>query len=614
MTSTNRPLGRTARFHGWRFGIILCAALLVTAIGATNASAAKTICLGTTQPASCDGNTVANLTAAVQAVDASQVNTIYIGSGNYPTASGADFGAADVRLIGVGGSPAVLTMYSPTPAANALNMLNPNSKVSRIWVELPSGSAGLTGIRGVGGQALADVTVTGSGVTGAIGIDLSGGRQLIERASVSLSGSGNTGVRLRAAHGVDARDITVEGAGSSVEVDDVTEFELVHVRAIAGGGVSLRDSSGVISSSVIEPGPGKTGVTVDVSDGTAQVVQVDNCTLVGGEAGSIGVDAAATQPDSQVEVAVGSSIVHGFATAARSQSSLGGASHVGLDYSAYDGALAGVTSAGPGNRPGTQNYGFADARYRLALTSPMVDAGSPVANPAASATDADGASRVVSRGAGMIRDIGAYELQNQAPVASVRVVTAAPSTTSPTAFTAAGSTDAEGDAMTFDWTFDGLPVIGGITATKQFPMPGLHTVRLTVTDRAGAVSIASQQFMVAKGSLPVRLRSQDARLSRRGTFKITLSCPAAAISNCEGRMIFRTARPIRGKRYLTAAHYVFTVRAGTTQKVTVPTYRTFRNVLAAKKKFQLVGMLDSATTQNALLAANRAIFTIRAPR
>src|SRR5690348_3056169 len=94
-----RPLGRTGRVRGWRLGITLCAAALVMALaGASNASAAKTICVGNVDLGSCTGNTVADLTAAIAAATDISVNAIYLAGGQtYSTPTGADFQSKPVR-------------------------------------------------------------------------------------------------------------------------------------------------------------------------------------------------------------------------------------------------------------------------------------------------------------------------------------------------------------------------------------------------------------------------------------------------------------------------------------------------------------------------------------
>lgn len=631
----NRPLGRTDRVRGWRLGIVLCAAGLVMALGAASdaSAASKTICLGSVDLPACTGNGVADLPAAIAATVAG-TNTIYIGSGDYSTVAGADFSTLGkaVKIYGIGPTQPVITMTVPAPGLNVVTLLDSLSSIDNVEIQIPDGAIGVTGLFAFGGQKVTNVTVTGSAMVGGRGIDLSGSGASIKRASIELSGTNTTGLYFHDTSLAKAEDVSVAGASTSVSLAGLNNFQVARLHSAAGNGIVATDSSGVISSCLMLPAPntsdndGGIGINVVSSAGDDQTVQVDNCTLVGAGIGSTGVRGAASLISSGLSVNVDSTIIHGYPVAAAEEHVVSSTASVGLAYSAYDGTLDGATLTGAGNHPDPADYGFADSSYRLALNSPLVDAGNPIPNASASPTDADDNPRVVSRGAGNIRDIGAFEVQNDAPVPSVRIVTSVPSTTVPTEFSAAGSTDSEGDALTYDWSFDGSPAPSGVSIKKLFPVEGPHSVQLTVTDKAGASATTSMQFSVARGYLPVKLRSQNARLTTKGTFKITLSCPAEAISNCSGRLLFQTAKKVNAKNYpnrpgwisktsyLQAARYVFSIAPGTTKKLEVRTYSTFQNILAVKKKFKLVGSLVSGTTNNANLTANRATFTISAPK
>jgi hypothetical protein len=152
-------------------------------------------------------------------------------------------------------------------------------------------------------------------------------------------------------------------------------------------------------------------------------------------------------------------------------------------------------------------------------------------------------------------------------------------------------------------------------------------VQLTVTDKTGTSATTTTQINVARGFLAIKLRSQNATLTTKGTFKITMSCPPEAVSNCSGRLLFQTVKKVNAKDYtkrpgwiaskpdyLQAARYIFSIAPGTTQKLEVRTYSTFQNILGVHKKFQVQSTLVSGTTSNANLTANRATFTVSAPK
>ena len=83
------------------------------------------------------------------------------------------------------------------------------------------------------------------------------------------------------------------------------------------------------------------------------------------------------------------------------------------------------------------------------------------------------------------RDIGAYEVQNAAPIANLAVLTADPQTGYPVNFSAAGSSEPDGDVLTYVWSFDDGTTTAGPTAERLWQTAGIQTVRLTVTDSTG---------------------------------------------------------------------------------------------------------------------------------
>ena len=61
---------------------------------------------------------------------------------------------------------------------------------------------------------------------------------------------------------------------------------------------------------------------------------------------------------------------------------------------------------------------------------------------------------------------------------------------SPVTFDGSGSTDAEGDPLTFQWYIDGTLAGTGSTLTTTFAELGSHTVSLTVDDGAASATIS----------------------------------------------------------------------------------------------------------------------------
>jgi hypothetical protein len=641
-----RPLGRTVRVHGWRLATFLCAATLLLAIfGAANASAAQNICVGTDSTNVCpdDWPAPATLEAAVPLASDSELTNIYVTPGTYSSASGVIFPLSKrIKLIGVGPGRPTLTIDDAVsyPAETSVLTTFYADSIENLEIALPT-STGLTGIRAaINTPDISDVSVQGPSADSSIGIHVSESSPSVDDTTINLGASGSTGVFVDGSTSATIDDVTVTHASKAVELQGAMNFKIRRMKSQSANGVVAASSSGTVSSSVIMPSAvgaensGGNGVSASSTTGQTRDVNVDNCTLIGGGTGTTGVAASATGAATVQSIDVNSSVISGYETSADTTSITGGTATVNLAYSRFTSGVQGAATVAASSQQTNADFGFVNAaadNYALTLTSPLIDAGDPAGLTADdSGSDASDKPRVVSRGAGLIRDIGAYEVQNTAPVPKIQIVTAVPSTTSNTLFSAAGSTDAEGDAMTYDWKFDGAPGVSGLTTQKMFILDGPHSVQLTVTDKTGAASQTSAQFNVARGFLPLKIRSQNATLSRKGTFKITLSCPAEAISNCSGRLLFQTTKKVNAKNYterptwaaakkskpayLQAARYVFSVAPGTTKKIEVRTYSTFQNVLGVHKKFKIQSSLVFGTTSNANLTANRATFTISAPK
>lgn len=158
--------------------------------------------------------------------------------------------------------------------------------------------------------------------------------------------------------------------------------------------------------------------------------------------------------------------------------------HTGTEIRRYTGqeVNAGVWRLESGQGAGTWaiDPDFADlASYRLRADSAGIDAGEPAGAPL---EDREQAER--PQGGGF--DLGAYEepieVQNHRPWADPgpdRVKEAGRRVD----FTAYGSADPDGDAITYSWDFgDGGPPADGDTTSHTYDTEGAYTVTLTVSD------------------------------------------------------------------------------------------------------------------------------------
>jgi PKD repeat protein len=68
----------------------------------------------------------------------------------------------------------------------------------------------------------------------------------------------------------------------------------------------------------------------------------------------------------------------------------------------------------------------------------------------------------------------------------------------PLVFSAAGSTDPDGDALIFSWSFgDETPAAAGVSATHEYDDWGSYTVTLTARDAYGLSSSVAYAVTVA---------------------------------------------------------------------------------------------------------------------
>src|SRR5262249_27809302 len=136
--------------------------------------------------------------------------------------------------------------------------------------------------------------------------------------------------------------------------------------------------------------------------------------------------------------------------------------------------------------------------YRLAHDSPAIDAGSStVVGP--SETDLRSLTRIVAGAppyTPAARDLGAYEYQHAAPVAAPTASPASVAPGQPVSFDGSGSSDVDGEALTYSWTFDDGATATGLMASHAFATAGAHSASLTVTDPTGLTGNATAQVSV----------------------------------------------------------------------------------------------------------------------
>lgn len=633
MKRTVRPRGRMRKSNA----VGACALAMLCSAAFAGGAAAANFCVGPNDMTGCPaGSTqfleteLADAIAETVSNGAPSPDSIYLYSGVHSSPDGFDAATSNIRIYGVGPTKPVLTIdgIGSDDGKTVLHSENSLSLFQDLAIQLPAADLN-TGLSAtLGGTVLRRIDVSGPLATNGTGFSLDGQGIELLGSSVDLpyAGGSSTAVNGNDAASLVVSDLNVARAEIGIKLSFSQNASIQRTAISAPRGIDLTDSPGaVISSSLLQPSAIDDSVnngfsmrsTVTTGNAVA-AANVYNSTLIGRTGStSAGVVARSSNPGSEAFVTVDSTVIYGHDAAAQTING-GTDAVVNLSYSRYQGGHSGSgtfnTFTGATSisiDPGFTNAGLRD--FSIKRDSSLVDVGNPGALTGSSSSDVIGNPRIVSRGAGNIRDIGAYELQNRSPEPRITIVSPAPITTSPTVFSAAASTDADGDAMTFSWRFDGNTFANGVTVQRQFADPGPHSVELTATDSTGRSESTMMQFNVQFGTISLQIRTKRIRMSKKGRISITVSCPDGAVTNCTGRMILETKKKFKGKK-IRAASYVFSIEPGTTRKLNLQAYNSFKKALKRYKKLDISVRVLGGSTTNALVAASASTITVLTPR
>ncbi|MFA9270008.1 MAG: PKD domain-containing protein [Baekduiaceae bacterium] len=475
---------------------LLAAASTAAVLTPAAAAQAEVYCVNT---ASCPFGTVkADIQSAIDAAEAdgNGADTISVGPKATPYVGPFTYddggGGGKLTIIGAGMGDTVLS--SNGSGGHTLSLANADSVVKNLTLRTASSGSfsalWLNGGRAEGvrvEQAGNDFDTLGVNLYGA-GSEFADGEIAMTAGLAARTGNPNavTGLRIDGSHLTGRGGVSTD-AGSSLTIDRST-IDTTRTALTAGGS----GSSATITNSVVRMGNagGSDTALQAVGNGTLTAVHV---TLLGSGAGNaIGASSAASNWAATAQVR--NSIISGFTRYAACSGDNGGSALLTLQYTSKTGASladpectlttgAGVLTGAPQFAGGTPGANLAAADLRLKAPSPLIDAG---AGNGVLATDFAGLSRPIDGdGAnGAKVDLGAIEYRREAPVAQL----AAPATATvgqPVAFSAAGTTDPDGDTMTYAWAFGDGQTADGQQAQFTFATPGPKTVKLTVTDAGG---------------------------------------------------------------------------------------------------------------------------------
>ncbi len=339
-----------------------------------------------------------------------------------------------LQLRGAGADLTHLTMGSTLETQKGLWVLAPaGSVVSDLRLTIPvnadgGGDTGLT----LGGSAVGeDLVVDGPQATNATGVFLGNPAPSLRRSTVDLPVAASpTNAAVGATNGgtVTVLDSFLRGSTGIYTSGGATTVERTTVDAKQG---STTDSGAFFwRDSLIELGTrsgavGIQGANFNNSNATIEGA-VDGVTIVGGGSGSVGIRAMADSGQEGTTLTVANSIVEGPAKPLQVWADKGRTAALAVSFSNYDPATVQVVD----NLDGKEEVGTATLQtsdvtalapefvdvaagdFRLAASSPLLDAGDPAA-PAAERRDLDGHARALlatcTAGAAPRRDLGAYE-------------------------------------------------------------------------------------------------------------------------------------------------------------------------------------------------------------
>ncbi len=501
------------RFRGKRFGPAL-GAVVVGALTLAGTASATSYCVNEPVCAGAGGINEGTTGDAVQkALEAAESHAnsggpdeVAIGAGSYsrPGAEAYSY-FGDAAVIRGAGAGATVLAHGTANTATVLNLASAGSTVRGLTVEMPAVADG-TGV-GLSGGTVEAVTIAGAKAGKAsAGLKLNAGT--FAGGSIAMPTSAaieTTGVE---ASGGEVKASTIAGA-YGVQASGAFALRGATITPSLYGVIAFSSSPTVEDALIDLGGNNAFGLFLDANSGTAKGT-LRQVTIVNGGASSRGV-LVTTENKHVASATLTNSVIFDVEEplVVTPEAVAGNSASVTADYSSYEfakdvvGALGTVFGehaiAGPPGFVSPTLGGFGSGDWRALPTAPLVDAGAPGELQVGEyALDAAGNPRIVNNR----RDVGAFEYQRRAPLATATATPASSTVGASIAFDGSATPQEAGDAIaSYQWTFDDGATASGARVAHAFTTAGAHTATLTVTDAIGLTATATAT--VAVGSAPV---------------------------------------------------------------------------------------------------------------
>jgi PKD repeat protein len=450
-----------------------------------------------------NGNAVQKAFEAAEAhQNSGGADEVVIGAGSYSRGEAYSYGGAEPAVIRGAGAGATTLGRTAVDNSTVMLLASAGSTLEGLTVEAPA-AHDVLGL-GLSAGTVEGVTVAAEKAgESSTGLKLSGGEFKVGSVTMSSATSSAT-TDVEASGGGVLTNSSLSGGEYGVQA---VGFPLVRGCRIAATfyGLLSYSSSPIVEDTLFDLGGHDAyGLYLEANSATAKGL-FDQLTIVNGGPNSRGLFIGAENKHT-ASAKLDNSIISGIDVPLTvTASEAGSSSSVTATYSSYESLKDTVGSLGtvfdehhvegsPGfvdPVPGSAGTGD----WRLAPTSPMIDAGAPgELAPGEYPLDAAGQPRIVNAR----RDVGAYEYQRRSPLASVSASSASASAGTAITFdgSASGVQEAGDTIASYAWSFGDGGSATGAQVAHAFAAPGTYTVTLTVTDALGLTAQASTPVTV----------------------------------------------------------------------------------------------------------------------